>query len=99
VFDGVSNKLFYVKHNNFFEDTMNISDVVFEMELNGVDASDITSIVELCRDKGFNSEFLDEELLKKGYPRIFSINYEEYDDFDDDYFAVEKFPNKNLYRD
>ncbi len=78
---------------------MNISDVVFEMELNGVDAGDIDSIVELCRDKGFNSELMDEELIKRGYPKIFSINYEEYDDFDDDYFTVEKFPNKNLYRD
>jgi len=92
-------KLSYVKHNIFFEDTMNISDVVFEMELNGVDAGDIDSIVELCRDKGFNSELMDEELIKRGYPKIFSINYEEYDDFDDDYFTVEKFPNKNLYRD
>ncbi|MCK9490604.1 MAG: hypothetical protein M0Q24_00830 [Sulfurimonas sp.] len=78
---------------------MNISDVVFEMELSGVDARDIESIVELCRDKGFNSELLDEELVKKGYPKIFSVNYEEYDDFDDDYFAVEKFPYKNQYID
>lgn len=79
---------------------MNISDVVFEMELSGVDASDIDSIVELCRDKGFNSEFMDEELVKRGYPKIFSVNYDEYDDFDDDdYFAVEKFPNRNQYMD
>ncbi|WP_031348023.1 2-carboxy-1,4-naphthoquinone phytyltransferase [Sulfurimonas hongkongensis] len=78
---------------------MNISDAIFEMELNGVDAKDIDSIVELCRDKGFNSELLDEELLKRGYPIIFNINYEEYDDFDDDYLTIEKFPYKNQYRD
>lgn len=79
---------------------MNISDVIFEMELSGVDAHDIESIVELCKDNGFDSDFIDEELLKRGYPRVFNVDYEEYDDFDDEgYFAVEKFPHKNQYRD
>lgn len=77
---------------------MRVSDVIFEMELGGVDAADIDSIVELCKENGFDSDFIDEELLKRGYPRIFS--YEDYDDFDDGgYFSVEKFAHKNQYRD
>ena len=54
---------------------MNVSDIVFEMELAGVDTADIASIVALCESKGFNSDFIDEELLKRGYPKIFNIDY------------------------
>lgn len=57
----------------FIEDTMNVSDVVFEMELAGVDAADIASIITLCQRKGFNSDFIDEELLERGYPRILTM--------------------------
>lgn len=52
---------------------MNVSDVVFEMELAGVDAADIASIITLCQRKGFNSDFIDEELLERGYPRILTM--------------------------
>lgn len=79
---------------------MNVSDVVFEMELAGVDTADIASIVALCESKGFNSDFIDEELLKKGYPKVFTIDYDEYDNFDnDEYYSIEKFPHKHLYED
>jgi hypothetical protein len=79
---------------------MNVSDVVFEMELAGVDAADIDSIVSLCESKGFDSDFMDEELLKRGYPKIFTIDYDEYDDFEDDeYMSVEKFRHKHQYMD
>ncbi|QSZ42930.1 hypothetical protein GJV85_12705 [Sulfurimonas aquatica] len=79
---------------------MEISDVEFEMELAGVDASDIESILALCKSKGFNSDFLDDELLKKGYPKVFTVDYDEYDSFDDDeYYSIEKFPHKNHYQD
>ena len=78
---------------------MNVSDAVFEMELAGVDTADIASIVALCESKGFNSDFIDEELLKRGYPKIFTIDYDEYDEFDDEFFSIEKFPHKHQYID
>ena len=78
---------------------MNVSDIVFEMELAGVDTADIASIVALCESKGFNSDFIDEELLKRGYPKIFTIDYDEYDEFDDEFFSIEKFPHKHQYID
>lgn len=78
---------------------MNVSDVVFEMELNGVDAADIADIVQLCNNKGFNSDFIDGELLKRGYTKIFTIDYDAYDDYDDweDNSPIEKFPYKQEY--
>jgi len=83
---------------------MNISDMVFDMELAGVDAAHIADIVELCKSKGFNSEMVDEELTKLGYPKIFTIAYDDYDDeynsFDDeDYYSIEKFSHKRHLKD
>ena len=79
---------------------MNVSDVVFEMELAGVDTADIASIVALCESKGFDSDFIDEAILKRGYPKIFTIDYDQYDGFEDDeYISIEKFPHKNHFID
>jgi hypothetical protein len=79
---------------------MKISDVILEMELNSVDSADIADIVNLCESKGLNTELIDDELVKRGYDKIFTVNYDEYDDWeDDDYATVEKFPYKQHYND
>ena len=81
---------------------MNVSDMIFEMELGGVDAADIADIVKLYEGKVFNSDMIDNELVKRGYPKIFTIDYDaydEYDDWDDNYSSVEKFPYKHQYKD
>lgn len=81
---------------------MNVSDIVFEMELGGVDTADIADIVELYKSKALNSEMIDEELIKRGYPKIFTIDYDAYDDYnswDDELSSVEKFPHKHQYQD
>ena len=82
---------------------MKISDAILEMELYGVDAADIAAIVDLCESKGFNSETVDDELIKRGYEKIFTVDYDAYDEYgsweDDDYASVEKFPHKQHYRD
>lgn len=82
---------------------MNVSDITLEMELNGVDEAVIAEIVKLCEDKGFNSELIDDELQKRGYEKIFTVDYDaydEYDDWEDDgYASVEKFPHKRSYID
>ena len=80
---------------------MNVSDVVFEMELNGVDTADIANIVKLCESKGYNSDFIDDELLKRGYTKIFTMDYDAYDEYndweEDEYPSIEKFPPKKQY--
>ncbi|WP_345980503.1 hypothetical protein [Sulfurimonas sp. HSL3-2] len=81
---------------------MKISDIKLEMELYGVDSEDIAEILELCKSKGYETQIIDDELEKKGYERIFSINYDDYDDmddFDDEYPSVEKFGHKKNYID
>jgi molybdenum cofactor biosynthesis enzyme MoaA len=81
---------------------MKISDIKLEMELYGVDSDDITEILELCKSKGYETQIIDDELEKRGYERIFSINYDDYDDmddFDDEYPSVEKFGHKKNYVD
>lgn len=80
---------------------MNVSDVKFEMELAGVDTADIADIVKLCKSKGFDADFIDEELTKRGYDKIFTVDYDSYDDYDDweedEGYSVQKFPHKQHY--
>ncbi len=82
---------------------MNVADVVFEMELGGVDAADIADIVKLYDGKVFSGEDIDDELISRGYSKMFTVDYDAYDDYDgwedDDYCSVEKFPHKNQYKD
>lgn len=83
---------------------MQISDVRLEMEMGGVDSADIAEIVDLCKSKGLNSEMIDDELVKRGYEKIFTVDYDAYDDYDDweddeGYSPVQKFPHKHQYSD
>lgn len=81
---------------------MKVSDVIFEMELSGVDAADIADIVKLYGSKVLNSEELDDELLKRGYPRVFTVDYdayEEYNNWDDEESYIKKFPHKHHFID
>jgi len=79
---------------------MKISDLEFEMELAGVDKADIADILQLYSDKDINTNMIDDELSKRGYAKIFDVDYDSYDadeDWDDEYFSIEKFPHKNSY--
>ena len=82
---------------------MKISDAILEMELGGVEADDIAAIVELCESRGLNVEVIDEELLKRGYEKIFTVDYDAYDEYDgwedDEFASIEKFPHKPYYKD
>ncbi|MBU1657834.1 hypothetical protein KKG72_02140 [bacterium] len=85
---------------------MEISDLRLEMELNGVSSADIAEIIELCKSKGFKSELIDEELVKRDYEKIFTVDYEKYDSYggwdeeeeEDEYPSVVKFKHKKQYR-
>ena len=81
---------------------MTISDIELEMKLNGVGEADIASIFAVCKTKGYGLSTLDDELEKRGYDKIFTVNYddeeEEWDD-DDDFAPIERFPHKNRFDD
>ncbi len=81
---------------------MNLVDIKMEMQLAGVSEEDIKAIMELCKSKGYAPEYMDDELSKRGYDRIFTIDYDAYDDFDDwddDFAPIEPFPHKKRYKD
>ncbi|MBD3789955.1 MAG: hypothetical protein IE885_06275 [Campylobacterales bacterium] len=59
---------------------MTISDIEFEMRINEVAEKDIVEIIEICKTAGFSAERLDEQLQRRGYDKIFTVNYDEYDD-------------------
>jgi len=81
---------------------MTVSDIELEMKLNGVDEADIASILAACKTKGYGADTLDEELGKRGYDRIFNVDYDEDDyawDDEDDFAPIERFPHKNRFDD
>ncbi|MDQ1325060.1 MAG: hypothetical protein QG564_184 [Campylobacterota bacterium] len=63
---------------------MTISDIEFEMKINDVDDSDIAAIIDVCKIKGFSAEGLDEELVKRGYDKIFTVNYDDADGYEEE---------------
>lgn len=60
---------------------MTIADIEFEMNINDVDPKDIAAILEVCKISGFGVETLDDELQKRGYAKIFTV---ELNDLDED---------------
>ena len=64
---------------------MTIADIEFEMNINDVADKDISEIIEICKQSGFSRESLDEELQKRGYPKIFTVDYDDMDDENEDY--------------
>jgi len=65
---------------------MTIADIEFEMSINDVAEKDISEIIEICKQSGFSMESIDEELQKRGYAKIFTVDYDEMsdEDYDDD---------------
>jgi hypothetical protein len=76
---------------------MTFKDVVNEMRANGVEEEDIKTIVEQAKKSRFNPKLVDDALVKLGYEKIFTIDYDDnYDDEDDD---ADDFPSsQKIYR-
>lgn len=65
---------------------MTYKDVANEMRANGVREEDIKTIIDKSKKTKFNPRAADDELVKMGYDKIFTIDYDdiyEEDDFDD----------------
>jgi hypothetical protein len=63
---------------------MTIEEIRFEMNINDVKESDIDEIIDECKTSGFSVEHLDEELQKRGYRKIFSIDYDDMDTYNEE---------------
>lgn len=59
---------------------MNIEDIEFEMSINEVKPEDIQSILEVCKVSGYGLETLDDELQKRGYAKLFTVDLDEVDE-------------------
>jgi len=59
---------------------MTIADIEFEMNINDVEPKDIEAIMEVCKISGFGLETLDEELQKRGYAKIFTVDLNDLDE-------------------
>lgn len=80
---------------------MTVSDIKLEMKFNGVDDADIAAILAVCKVKGYALETLDNELVKRGYSRVFTYNAdeEEEDEWEDEFSPVERFPHRHRFED
>ncbi|MBP9491065.1 MAG: hypothetical protein KBE77_06415 [Aliarcobacter sp.] len=60
--------------------------IIYELRANNVEEEHIELIMDRVKNR-LTEENIDKELQKLGYPKIFTIDYDEYDnyDFDDDY--------------
>lgn len=63
---------------------MTIDEIRFEMSINDVKPKDIDEIIEECTHSGFSPDHMDEELQKRGYQKIFTVDYEAMDTYDED---------------
>lgn len=63
---------------------MTIDDIRFEMSINDVSEEDIEEIIKECKHSGFTPEHIDEELQKRGYHKIFTVDYDDMDNSSSD---------------
>ena len=60
--------------------------IIYELRANDVSEEHIELIMSRVKNR-LTEDNIDKELVKLGYPKIFTVDYDEYDnyDFDDDY--------------
>ncbi len=63
---------------------MNLS-IVYELRANNIPEDDIKLIMDRVKNR-LSEENIDKELVRLGYPKVFTLDYDEYDDYsyDDD---------------
>lgn len=65
--------------------------IIYELRANNVSEEHIELIMDRVKNR-LTEENIDKELLKLGYQKIFTVDYDEYDnyDFNDDYGSNNK---------
>ena len=64
---------------------MNLA-IIYELRANDISEEHIELIMSRVKNR-LTEDNIDKELVKLGYPKIFTVDYDEFDnyDFDDDY--------------
>ena len=65
--------------------------IIYELRANNVNEEHIELIMNRVKNR-LTEENIDKELQKLGYPKIFTVDYDEYDnyDFNDNYSSSNK---------
>ncbi|QKF68170.1 hypothetical protein AVENP_2687 [Arcobacter venerupis] len=65
--------------------------IIYELRANNVSEEHIELIMDRVKNR-LTEENIDKELQKLGYAKMFTVDYDEYDnyDFDDDYSSSHK---------
>lgn len=71
--------------------------IIYELRANDVKEEHIELIMDRVKNR-FTEENIDKELQKLGYAKLFTVDYDEYDnyDFDDDYSSSNKGNNEEI---
>jgi len=81
---------------------MTFDEIRFALQVNGVDKEDSETLLSYCRKSGKNFEKLDEMLVDLGYVKVFTDEFFGWDDsdeedFDDEYFSIERIQHKHVW--
>lgn len=55
--------------------------IIYELRANDINEKDIELIMDRVKNR-LTEENIDKELVKLGYPKIFTVDYDDYDNFD-----------------
>lgn len=67
-----------------------MNSIIYELRANDIKEEDIETIITKVRNR-LTEENLDKELQKLGYPKIFTVDYDDYyEDIDDDFEDIKK---------
>ena len=71
--------------------------IICELRANNVSEEHIELIMDRVKNR-LTEENIDKELQKLGYAKLFTVDYDEYDnyDFDDDYSSSNKGNNEEI---
>ena len=77
---------------------MTLQELRLALEIGCVMDQDIEYLVEFGKQNGIDTDEIDDELVKLGYDKIFESQFEDdYDDDDDAFGYIQKFPNKSKF--
>jgi hypothetical protein len=81
---------------------MTFEEIRFALEVNGVEKEDSEILLAYSKKSGKDFEKLDEMLVNMGYMKVFTDEFFGWDDpdeedFDDDYFQIEKIQHKHTW--
>lgn len=58
---------------------MTVNEAVIEMRYSGIPEEVIEEIMGICKKKGLSPQNIDKELEAKGFDKVFSFEYDEYE--------------------